>query len=512
MMKALQKNGLEVLFLTILILGLFFRFINLGEKVYWHDETLTSLRIFGYTKTELVAEAFTGKIMTVDELLQYQRPSPEKDLGDTFNALSGNAEHPPLYYLLARGWAALFGSSAAAMRALPAMISLFAIPAIYWLCWELFQSPLVGGIAMMLITVSPFHFLYAQEAREYSLWTTIIIVSSAALLRAIRVNNKVNWALYGITVALDFYTHLLAVLVSIAHGIYVIAEEQTNQGKIILNYIISSLGGILAFFPWVWIIINNFMEIHETIGGSREPLSLSTLIDKWFLNFNRIFLDVELGGYNFIWVLISLYALYFLTRKTPQKVWSFIVILIGVTALTLVIPDLLLAGRRSTIMRYLAPCCIGIEIAVAYWLAHLLTAEKARSRRMGKGLTAFILSAGIIGGSVSSQADVWWTKSVSRSGAYKPVAEILGQSDRALLISHAGQAIGTLALSRELAPDIHLQLLPKNQLPEIPESFPNVFILRSEDDLVKDLEAEGNYQFESVHRHRDEVYLWRLKN
>lgn len=68
MIKVLQKNKLEILFLTILILGLFFRFVNLGEKVYWHDETLTSLRIFGYTKTELVEEAFTGKIITVDEL------------------------------------------------------------------------------------------------------------------------------------------------------------------------------------------------------------------------------------------------------------------------------------------------------------------------------------------------------------------------------------------------------------------------------------------------------------
>ncbi|PSO49693.1 MAG: dolichyl-phosphate-mannose-protein mannosyltransferase [Cyanobacteria bacterium SW_9_44_58] len=445
-------------------------------------------------------------------ILQYQHPSPEKHLGDTLNALSSHAEHPPLYYLLARGWAALSGSSVADMRALPAIISLFALPAIYWLCWELFQSPLVGGIAMMLVMVSPFHFLYAQEAREYSLWTTIILLSSAALLRAIRVNNKVSWAIYGVTVALNFYTHLLAVLVSISHGIYVLAEQYTNKTKIIVNYLISSLGGILAFSPWLVIVVINLMEIHETIKGSREPLSFSTLVDKWFLNFNRIFLDVELGGYNFIWVLISLYALYFLTRKVPKKVGSFVLILIGVTALTLIIPDVVFEGRRSTIMRYLAPCCIGIEIAVAYWLAHLLTAEKARSRTLGKRLTAFIMSAGIIGGSISSQADVWWTKSVSRSGAYKPVAEILEQSDRPLLISHAGQAIGTLAISHELDPDIHLQLLPKNQLPEIPNSFPNVFVLDSFDEIVQPLQAEKNYQFESVHRHRDEAYLWKLQN
>lgn len=511
-MREIQKHGLEILLITVIILGLFFRFANLGEKIYWHDETLTSLRIFGHTKTELVDEAFTGQIMTVDEFLQYQRPSPEKDLGDTFNALRGNAEHPPLYYLLARLWASWFGPSAAAMRVLPALISLLAIPAIYWLCWELFRSPLVGGIAILLIAVSPFHVLYAQEAREYSLWTTVILFSSASLLKAIRLNNKLNWSIYGVTVALGLYSHLIAILVSSAHGIYVFAERNAYKGKILINYLLASLGGILAFLPWLWIVISNLTEIHETIEGSREPLSLSTLIDKWFLNFNRIFLDVELGGYNIIWVAFSLYALYFLTRKTPQKVWSFVLILIGVTALTLVIPDVLFAGRRSTIMRYLAPCCIGIQIAVAYLSAHLLSSLKPRQQTIGKGLTAIVVSAGIIGCGVSSQADVWWTKSVSRSGAYPPVAEMLEQSDRPLLISHAGQAIGTLAISHELDQDLHLQLIPKDQLPAIPDSFQNVFILRSSDDLVEPLQAEGKYQFEPVYRHRDEVYLWKLKN
>lgn len=511
-MKELQKHGLEILLISVIVLGLFFRFVNLGEKVYWHDETLTSLRIFGYTKTELVEEAFTGQIITVDELLQYQRPSPEKDLGDTLNALMGNAEHPPLYYLFARVWAAWFGSSEEAMRSLPAIISLAAIPGIYWLCWELFQSHLVAGIAVILISVSPFHVLYAQEAREYSLWTTVILLSSAALLRAIRVNNRLNWSIYGATVALGLYSHLIAILVSIAHGIYLVAERHSSPGRILINYILASLGGLLAFSPWLGIIIANLTKIHETIGGSREPLSLSTLIDKWFLNFNRIFLDVELAGYNFIWVALSLYALYFLTRKTPQKAWSFVLILTGVTALTLVVPDLIFAGRRSTIMRYLAPCCLGIQTAVAYLIAHLLSSVKPQSRKIGKGLIAIVVSAGIIGCGISSQADVWWTKSVPRSGAYNPVAEILEQRDRPLLISHAGQAIGTLAISHQLDRDLHLQLIPKGQLPEIPDSFQNVFVLDSFDEIVEGLQAEKKYEFEPVYWHRGEGYLWQLKN
>jgi hypothetical protein len=44
----------QILLVIILVLGLFFRFANLDRKVYWSDETFTSLRVSGYT-----AEAYT---------------------------------------------------------------------------------------------------------------------------------------------------------------------------------------------------------------------------------------------------------------------------------------------------------------------------------------------------------------------------------------------------------------------------------------------------------------------
>lgn len=38
--------------ILLLVLGVFFRFVNLDRKVYWYDETATSLRISGYTWAE----------------------------------------------------------------------------------------------------------------------------------------------------------------------------------------------------------------------------------------------------------------------------------------------------------------------------------------------------------------------------------------------------------------------------------------------------------------------------
>ena len=96
-----------------------------------------------------------------------------------------NPHHPPLYYVINRIWGKIFGTSILAMRSLPAIISLLAFPCIHWLCLELFEESITGSVAIALIAVSPFHLAYAQEARQYSLWVVITLLSSEALLRLV---------------------------------------------------------------------------------------------------------------------------------------------------------------------------------------------------------------------------------------------------------------------------------------------------------------------------------------
>ncbi|MEM9006874.1 MAG: glycosyltransferase family 39 protein [Cyanobacteria bacterium P01_F01_bin.86] len=503
-------SSLKLFFVIVIAIGIFFRFVNIDRKVYWHDETLTSLRTFGHTKSELIEEAFDGELMTIAELSQYQQPSPDKTLGDTVHALLGNAEHPPLYYLMARLWAVFFGASVTAMRALPAITSLLAFPCIYWLCWELFESPLVGWLAMALVAVSPFHVLYAQEAREYSLWVITVLISSAAVLRASRLNTKGSWLVYAATAALGFYSHAMAILVSISHGIYVWFNKRFYQAKVFRAYLLASAGGILAFFPWLLAILLTISVIYETTAGSRRPASFSRLIDWWFLNSNRIFFDYELAAFNIIFVLLVIYVLYFLCRRTPQRVWSFALILAGVTALTLMVPDIIWGGRRSSIMRYVVPCIISIQLATAYFLATQIQAPRIWQQRLGKILTAFLITLGIVGCTISSQADVWWTKSVKRSGHYEAVAAIINESEKPLLLSD-GKSIEMLALTRHLDPDLALQLVDKSQVPEIPDEFNDVFLLGPSLILKKRLMTEAGYRVKPLYRHADEVKLWEVK-
>ncbi|NEP09709.1 MAG: hypothetical protein F6K14_05685 [Symploca sp. SIO2C1] len=320
--------------LTLLVLGIFFRFVNIDKKVYWHDEVYTSIRISGYTGDEVGREIFTGQVIGAKELQKYQQLSPEKGLDDTIKALAGHPEHPPLYYLMARMWVQLFGSSVAVIRSLSAIVSLLVFPCIYWLCWELFHSgafpcrrntllpklhskiadfsppaphlpsspspqlpispapPSVGWIAIALLSISPFYILYAQEARQYSLWTVTILLANAALMRAIRLNNSSSWIVYATALLLGLYTSLFSVLGAIGQGIYVVTIENFRWTQTVKNYLLASLIAIIAFVPWILLTIYNWESLQQNTTWTNMPMPRWLLMFIWLLNLSNIFVDL----------------------------------------------------------------------------------------------------------------------------------------------------------------------------------------------------------------------------
>jgi uncharacterized membrane protein len=259
-----HQTKLRFLIAILLVLGIFFRFADIDRKVYWLDETFTSLRISGYTESELVADFSTPRITSIEILQKYQRLSPERGVDDTIKSLElEDPHHPPLYYVMARFWVQAFGNSVVAMRILPALISLVAFPCIYWLCLELFESPLVAWTAIVLLAVSPLQVLYAQEARQYSLWTVTILLSSAALLRAMRLKTKASWGIYAVALVGGLYTFLFSALIAVGHGIYIVILERFRLTKTLTAYLVASISAVIAFIPWLLILITNREQAHN---------------------------------------------------------------------------------------------------------------------------------------------------------------------------------------------------------------------------------------------------------
>ncbi len=207
------------IFITItLVLGICFRLINIDRKVYWYDETITSLRIVSYTRGEFKELISNQGTISIAELQQYQDINPEKNTINLISSLArDNPEHLPIYFVLLRWWVKLFGNSVTVIRNFSAITSLLIFPCIYWLCRELFGKSLIGWVAISLTAISPILVLYAQEARAYSLFSVVVLLSNIALLQAMRINTKRTWQIYIASLIFALYTHLFSVLVAFSH-------------------------------------------------------------------------------------------------------------------------------------------------------------------------------------------------------------------------------------------------------------------------------------------------------
>lgn len=535
----LPSTALRLLISVLLVLGIFFRFANIDRKVYWIDEAFTSIRVSGYTEQEIVKNLSEAHIIGIKELQKYQRPNLEKSLIDTIKSLEvEDPHHPPLYYVMARFWAQVFGSSVAAMRSLPALISLLALPCIYWLCLELGESPLVAWIAVALVAISPFHVLYAQEARPYSLWTVTILLSSTTLLRAMRLKTTVSWALYAVTLVAGFYTFLFSWLVAVGHAIYIATIERFRFSKTLAAYLVTTTLSIIAFLPWLWVLITNLSQAKSATDWTlTAKLTLLQLFFSWAEILRLVFFDLQhdlfdLSIYRLflktcdllVLVLVG-YSLYFLCRKTSKDIWLIILTLTGVTASFLILPDLILGGFRSLVPRYLIPSYLGVQLATAYLLATKLTdiSSKSQQKKLWQLIMIVLFSGSVLSCTISSQAEATWSKDLNKNTP--TVARILNQATSPLLIG-SPSITELISLSYLVSSKVQLLVLPqcridcvnykpedKPYIPEIPEGFSDVFLFKSGsyEKSLHLLEKEPLYKLKPFVSKSKEILLWRVE-
>jgi uncharacterized membrane protein len=557
----ISPNWLRFLIIVVLIIGIFFRFANLDRKFYWIDETYTSLRVSGYTEAEMLKQISYQQIISPSDLQKYQQINSEKTVTDTLNSLTTeDPQHPPLYYILARYWAQWFGSSVTAMRSLPAVISLLVFPCIYWLAWELFESSLIAWIAIALAAISPYNVLFAQEARQYSLWTVTTILSSAALLRSMRHSENQNpivlvsnWTIYAVTLIMGLYTHLLFACVAAAHAIYVAVIANWRDLKSFIAYYIAALAASIAFMPVLLNTVENFNQVRSTTIWA-EQTSLLRLVTRWVGSVSVVFLDFGIDGsapatqlallipFSLIILALVGFAIYSICRKTPMRVWLFILLLIATTFLFLAVPDIIKGGRRSANPRYLVPCYVGIQLAVAYLLSvkingkafpsNLLASAlpqeekitaKVQQQKLWKLAIVALFSAGIISCGISSKADNWWNKGSGWLRTELEVANIVDRASDPLIVSDANIAY-IMSLSYRLQPKVKLLIEPrcytscyrnrklaltKPKIPIIPNGFSEIFLYRPSSALRSGIEQMQNYKIESIAANA-EFNLWKI--
>jgi mannosyltransferase len=160
-------------------LGVAVRFASLGLQSYHHDEVITAARVI------------------------------PGSFGQMLHEVKVSESNPPLYYVLAWGWARALGTGEVGLRSLSALFGAAIVPVGYLIGREL-AGRRAGLIAAALLAVNPMLIWYSQEARSYALLVFFGVLALFFFVRALNTRRGSDLALWALASALALCSHYFA--------------------------------------------------------------------------------------------------------------------------------------------------------------------------------------------------------------------------------------------------------------------------------------------------------------
>jgi mannosyltransferase len=318
------------------------RFWSLGLQSYHHDEVITTIRV--------VPGSF----------------------GEMLHQVKASESNPPLYYVLAWGWAKAFGTGELGLRSLSALFGVAVVPVGYLIGREL-ASRRAGLTLAALLAVNPMLIWYSQEARSYTLLVFFGALSLLFFVRALERRRGVDLALWALASALALCSHYFAVFAIGIEAVWLLVALR-SRWQVVLPALGVVVAAGLALLPLVAAQVD---PIH--IGWiENDPLS-----DR-FLQSGVSFLAGETGHviaepprerYALLPAIGIGAALLLVTargnRRERRGAALGVVLGFGVAALAAAAA---LAGKDYVVERNLLPALVPLAVAVAIGCA----AESAR--------------------------------------------------------------------------------------------------------------------------------------
>lgn len=199
---ALVANREIVLLGGIIAAAVIVRFATLGHQSYDHDEAVTAWRVL------------------------------RGGLDGTLDAVVRSERSPPLYYLLAWGWAQVFGTGEVDLRSLSALIGVMTVPAAYLAAREL-ASARAGLIAAALVAFNPYLGWYSQEARSYALFVLFVAWGLYFFARCIKEPSRRNLGLWAGASALGLCSHYFAAFPVAAEGLWLVVRGWPHRTPVV---------------------------------------------------------------------------------------------------------------------------------------------------------------------------------------------------------------------------------------------------------------------------------------
>lgn len=216
----ISKKKSIVLLFTILLLGTFLRFYQLGKEDLWKDE------------------AYTWRFVTARENKNVASFSIDVLTGKKLDKVN-----PPFYYFLETLFVRPIGQTEFNLRLLSVLAGIGSVFLSYLFGKKLFSSS-VGLLSAFALSVSVFHIKYSQEARSYSLVVFLLLLVLYLLYLFYQKEKIIYLVAAIITLNCLILTHYIALgilLFSIPFLIFILVTKPHLRKKTIYSLSIFSV-------------------------------------------------------------------------------------------------------------------------------------------------------------------------------------------------------------------------------------------------------------------------------
>lgn len=186
--------------------------------------------------------------------------------------------HPPLYFLLLRGWVAFAGDSVLAMRYLSVLLGVLGVALVFPLAREFSRGRrevgLLAVFAVLLFALSDADIYLAREVRMYTLRTLLAILSVLAYLRWQRTERRSWWLAWLFSTTALLYTHYLGAYIPLITGLHALIFL---RGRIRIHAVGTLVLVGALFLPWLGITLTQAAEPSSLVVPF--PATWATLLD-----------------------------------------------------------------------------------------------------------------------------------------------------------------------------------------------------------------------------------------
>ena len=201
-----------------------------------------------------------------DEILS-MRTVEARSIGEMLTATEALRDHPPLYFLVLRGWAGAAGRSDYAGRLLSVAFGLLTV-ALIGAALKQGGGISLGGLGLVLAAVAPFLIYFAQEARMYAPAGAAVALALVAVVRLVRAPSNRDFALFGGACLLGFYLDLTTAPALLFLAIALLIRFRRDP-RSVAKLVAAGGAALILYLPWT-LFQPAFESVYAGAAGTTE--------------------------------------------------------------------------------------------------------------------------------------------------------------------------------------------------------------------------------------------------